>query len=953
MNLSIDQILQEAISAQTTDRWQEAEALYRTILQVEPKHPYANHNLGVMEFAMGEYDKALELFKIAHQVNPDHGQFRVSYIDCLLKKKEYKNAIKILNEGIGTSLSKLDYDALKQRLPSVLPAEQSEKREKTKFSNFPGYQMITSKNIYSINNRINSVMQEVPREPSTADVAVLLEHYQQARYMAAEEMARAMTLRFPNHQFGWKVLGATLKLAKRFQDALIADVKSVELMATDSDAHSNLGITLLALGRLDASETSCNRAIELAPNSAFNHFNLANTLLALGRTDAAAASYKTAIAMQPDHAPSHSNLGNALRKLDRLEEAEASYREAITLMPELVETHNNLGCILRELGNSIEAESCFRRALELAPDYAEARHNFAKLLMHTDRFEEASHNFNLITQVKPDHVEAHCLLASILIELGRFPEAQESCRLALEIDADNVSALECLARSFYLTEIFDKAEKCYRKLLLIQPDNAINILSLAATLTLQNRHEEARVCYRNCQQLGHPAGSLREAFMLPAIMGTKQEVLDSRSIFLQKLEQLIEGGVPIDEPVISAGFTNFYLAFHGLNDRDLQVKIAKYYEQVCPSLLFTAPHCKQLRQSSRKKIRLGILSEFLNKHSISICFSMLIEDLSWREEFDVVLISSSKIDEEIYEKANARRMLLSSDLNIARAAIADMELDLIIYLDIGMSPFSYFLAFSRLAPVQCVLSGHPVTTGISNMDYFISWASGEPDNAEIHYSEKLVKLLRPLVYFKRPNMPSNLKTRQELGLPPDINIYICPMALQKLHPDFDEAIARILQIDNEGVAILFEDSKRPAWAIDIKNRFERTIPSTVRSRILFRPWIKTEEELISTIAAADVVLDPFHFGIGTTAAYTTAAGTPMVTKVGEFFRGRVGDTFCKMLDVEECSAKDMESYCQKAVNIANDGILQASIRSKILINNHVLFEDIGAIDDLVDFLINT
>ncbi len=40
------------------------------------------------------------------------------------------------------------------------------------------------------------------------------------------------------------------------------------------------------------------------------------------------------------------------------------------------------------------------------------------------------------------------------------------------------------------------------------------------------------------------------------------------------------------------------------------------------------------------------------------------------------------------------------------------SLDILFYPDLGMTPLTYFLAFARLAPVQCVSWGHPVTTGI-------------------------------------------------------------------------------------------------------------------------------------------------------------------------------------------------------------------------------------------------
>ena len=67
-----------------------------------------------------------------------------------------------------------------------------------------------------------------------------------------------------------------------------------------------------------------------------------------------------------------------------------------------------------------------------------------------------------------------------------------------------------------------------------------------------------------------------------------------------------------------------------------------------------------------------------------------------------------------------RVVTLPRNLDLARRQIADQELDVLYYADIGMDPLTYFLAFARLAPVQCVTWGHPVTTGIPTIDYFLS-----------------------------------------------------------------------------------------------------------------------------------------------------------------------------------------------------------------------------------------
>src|SRR5207253_11098850 len=83
---------------------------------------------------------------------------------------------------------------------------------------------------------------------------------------------------------------------------------------------------------------------------------------------------------------------------------------------------------------------------------------------------------------------------------------------------------------------------------------------------------------------------------------------------------------------------------------------------------------------------------------------------------------------------------LPVNLAAARRQIAEHGLDVLVYTDIGMEDLTYSLAFSRLAPVQCVTWGHPVTTGIPTIDYYLSSTLFETAEAQEHYTETLVRL---------------------------------------------------------------------------------------------------------------------------------------------------------------------------------------------------------------------
>ena len=212
-------------------------------------------------------------------------------------------------------------------------------------------------------------------KPSQEQLNSLLEHYQAGRYKDAEKLSLSITHEFPEHQFGWKVLGAALKQMGKINESLVATQKSVQLEPQDAEAHNNLGVMLRKLRRLDDAEASCRKAITLKPNYAQAHFNLGNTLKELGKLDEAETSYRKAITLKPDYAKAHSNLGVTLQELGKLKEAEASYKKAIELKSDYAEAHNNLGVTLKELGRLNEACSAYIQAINLNPDFTGAYAN--------------------------------------------------------------------------------------------------------------------------------------------------------------------------------------------------------------------------------------------------------------------------------------------------------------------------------------------------------------------------------------------------------------------------------------------------------------------------------------------------------------------------------------------------------------------------------------------------
>ena len=321
------------------------------------------------------------------------------------------------------------------------------------------------------------------------------------------------------------------------------------------------------------------------------------------------------------------------------------------------------------------------------------------------------------------------------------------------------------------------------------------------------------------------------------------------------------------------------LAYHGMNDRSLQTKVADLYRRVAPSLTFGAPHCRDwLAGTEGGSLRVGFVSSFFIEHTVGRLMEGVITGVSGRQAEVIVYTAASTSDQLTARlgRSASKVVQLPRRLEAAQQMIADDELDILYFCDIGMEPFTYFLSFARLAPIQCAGWGHPVTTGISTIDYFVSSRMMEPTSADDDYSENLVQI---------DGIPTPIRNPADyMTAPSERGKILCPQSLFKFHPDFDNLIGSILRACPRAQLLLLQGS-RPEWTGLLEGRFRKTIPDVI-DRIGYLPRMR-RQDFLSTLAAAPLVLDTPHYSGGLTTQEALAFGTPVVTLPGKFLRGRV------------------------------------------------------------------
>lgn len=711
------------------------------------------------------------------------------------------------------------------------------------------------------------------------------------------------------------------------------------------------GVTARALGKKADAVHLLSRAAAVMPNNPSFHCTLGVSLNEDGQTEASIAALERAIVLEPRYADAYNNLGfiHMLHEQDAL--AEPNLRKAILLEPNFALAYANLGVVLARTGRKDEAESCLRKSLALDPHNADAYNNLGSILLDRGQLAEAANNFQQAIRANPRLTLAYLNLGTALQALGNPAEAIQCAQSAIQIEPTSADAYATLAAAQKAAGQVEQSIQSAEHALRLNPKQLDAYRILGAALEHVDRNDEAVECYRKAQAVASHDVEFRFREMaagLPRLADSDEEIRQLRAKLLDSMEQLSAIDGKVDHPE-GATFTLFPLAYHGENDRPLHEQAARLVRSKIPSLQQTMIKGSL---SADGRIRVGFISSLFRNHTISKLNIGYIRHLD-RSRFHVTVIhgpgrKADHVSAEIDALADAVEYLPQS-LDVARQRIADLSLDVLHYADIGMTPMTNFLAHARLAPVQTVSWGHPVTTGLDSIDYFLSFDPAEPEGAESHYSEQLVRLKRAPAYYEPVVRPSTMPSRAALGLPAEGRLYGCLQSLFKFHHEFDAVLADITARDPQAwiVAIASEDSRLQT---QLRKRWSGSYPNLVE-RVAFVPPV-SGDDFIGLIGNMDVLLDTPHFGSGNTFYESMSCGVPTVTWPGYFMRGRLVAAFYHWLGIEDAPiAASLDDYGQVAVALATDTDRLDRLRWQLREKAGMIFSDILAVRELEEFFV--
>lgn len=727
--------------------------------------------------------------------------------------------------------------------------------------------------------------------------------------------------------------------------------KAIEENASDATAWQMLGVLYYQRKSVQKAFECFERSLNIDPENLPAWINFGVMLEFERRPEDALVAFEEVLKRNPTHAEALHMKGFVLNGLGKYAEAASALRLATQIEPLHTSAWFQLGNALSELRSLNEAETAFKKATELDPQNHEAWNNLGNTYLHLGKGQEALGALRRAHQLQPAHTEIMVNLGYALYTCGLLSEAGPLLEQATKRAPKNVKAWRTLGQAQMQFKRPEKAIECYNKAVSLNPADASTVRLRSIAYAEQGMVDEARTSIDEItEKLGELPPSLQvlKEVTLPVIVRNRGEIDEVRARVLRETQRLAQSGLQIQNPLAEVGGTSFYLAYHRDNEIELQKSIAQMYLALCPNLAWTAPHCLNGKKPG-DRIRLGVCSAFLNEHTIGKLFSMMIQLLD-KEKFEVIVFHTAYKQDAITKRLQEntdKTVWLSNDLFDARQQVAEAELDALFYTDIGMDPQTYYMAFSRLAPVQFMTWGHPVTTGIPNIDYFLSSTELETPTSDKEYTEKLVRLPDLNTYFLRPSVPERIKDRAGFGLPEEKKLYCCPQTLFKLHPDFDDGVAELLRKDRNGLLVLIE-GKYPSLAKRLKARFEQSHPD-VADRMVFLPMMPTEDYLSLNIIS-DAVIDPFYFGGGNSSLEIFAMGRPIVTLPGELLRARITRAEYIQMGYTDLIVDSPEAFVESSYKLANDLDWRRHCREHIHEKAGVLYENRRVVEQLSNWI---
>lgn len=704
---------------------------------------------------------------------------------------------------------------------------------------------------------------------------------QEGKYSKASELLeKALTVN-PNHIYALNNHANALQNLNRIDEAIVTYDKVVKVNPLFSDAYLNRGNALQKLNRHHEAIDSYDKVIKIKPDYAEAYFGRGNAFKSLNHLIEAISDFEKTIALNPKHPQAYNNCGVVHQKENRNDKAVACYEMAIAIKPDYFESLNNLGTTLEEQGYFDEAITCYDKAIKCNQLYGDAYFNRGNAMQKLNRFDDALDSYDKLIEMNPNYYEAYFSRGNVLKSLNRIDEAIANYEKTIELKPDHAQAHNNLGNSLREIHRLVEAINCYEKVIAINPNyEFVNGIKINVQMQLCDWHN----------------------------LYLQIDLLKSN------LEKQREVSSPF--PVLSL-----------TDNLELQSLASSIYINKKYPKSSVLDHF--VKNNPLRKIRIGYYSADFHNHATAYLMAELFEYHN-KARFEIYGFSfGPNLNDEMRQRLSVCFDGFIDVMNKSDIQVAEESRCLGIDLAVDLKGFTHGsrtgIFANRCAPIQVNYLGYPGTMGASYFDYIIADKTIIPQQAQKHYSEKVIYLPHSYqVNDSKRRISDKTFTRQELELPDTGFVFCCFNNSYKILPFVFDTWMRIMKAVDGSVLWLLEDN-----GVATNNlRKEAVARGVDAKRIVFAKRMRLEDHLARQ-RNADLFIDTFPCNAHTTASDALWAGLPVLTCMGESFASRVAGSLLYAIGLPELVTETQSDYEASAIELGNNPDKVKAIKEKL------------------------
>jgi protein O-GlcNAc transferase len=596
-----------------------------------------------------------------------------------------------------------------------------------------------------------------------------------------------------------------------------------------------------------------------------------------------------------------------------------NYKQAIKIKPDYADAYYNMGVVQKDKGDLAAAIHSYKQAIKINPSFANAYHDMGNALNANNEQDAAINSYKQAIRINPNLFKAYNNIGHILSAKGDQGAAIDSYKKALKIRPNYVYAYNNMGVSLADKGEIEASIECYKQALKIKPDYAEAYYNMGHALVVKGELEPG-------------IKSLEMALKF------KQDYHSALSRKLHQQARICDWtGIQKDQDFIpTLGITDKAVDPFEMIALEDAPERHRLRSEIYAKLTFTqtplpfAPKPPQKPQ----RLRIGYFSADFKNHPVMYALIEVLEQHN-RALFEVYAYafgpdSNSEMRQRVMRAVDVFNHVKDMDDQtialLARQDKIDIAIDLTCYTRHSRTGvFAY-----RAAPVQIAMLGYPGTSGTTFIDYIVTDQTLLPPGNQKFFSETPIYLPYSQCALET-SVPllGITPTRSELGLP-EVGFVFCAInSTYKITlAEFDIWMRLLRQVDGSVLWLL--ESNQWARGNLVKEAEARGVDS---KRLVFQPLMVTDaasqQQYLSQFRQADLYLDTFTYGAGSTAANALWAALPVLTLIGQGMSTRMAASYLNVLGLSELITTTHDAYEKLAFHLSTNPERLALLKQKL------------------------